>query len=80
MLWPGLHISEASDKHVNNIGDVLSNEQEIQVKILSVDPEQQRISLTLKGLAKTEQETPKQTEPSSGKKKKDRPLRGGLSW
>jgi len=83
-LEPGIdgliHISEASDNHVKNIGDVLSNEQEIQVKILSVDAEKQRIALTLKGLAQTEQETPEQTEPASNKKKKDRPLRGGLTW
>ncbi|MCK4629720.1 MAG: S1 RNA-binding domain-containing protein, partial [Sedimentisphaerales bacterium] len=56
-LEPGidglLHISEASDKHLNNIGDVLSNDQEIQVKILSMDAEQQRIALTLKGLGQT---------------------------
>jgi len=83
-LEPGidglLHISEASDNHVNNIGDVLSNDQEIQVKILSVDAEQQRIALTLKGLGQTEQETPQQTEPIPDKKKKERPLRGGLTW
>ena len=83
-LEPGvdglLHISEASDNHVNKISDVLGNDQEIQVKILSVDAEQQRIALTLKGLGQTEQETPEQIEPTPGKKKKERPLRGGLTW
>ena len=83
-LEPGvdglLHISEASDNHVNKISDVLGNDQEIQVKILSVDAEQQRIALTLKGLGQTEQETPEQIEPTQGKKKKERPLRGGLTW
>ncbi|MCI0335203.1 MAG: S1 RNA-binding domain-containing protein [Planctomycetes bacterium] len=53
-LAPGveglIHISELAHGRVFRVSDVLSAGQEVEVKILSVDAEKQRISLSLKAL------------------------------
>jgi small subunit ribosomal protein S1 len=53
-LTPGveglIHISELGHGRVFRTSDVLSEGQEVEVKVLSVDPEAQRISLSLKAL------------------------------
>jgi small subunit ribosomal protein S1 len=53
-LAPGveglIHVSELSYQRVWRPSDVLGEGQEVEVKILSVDAEQQRISLSLKAL------------------------------
>ena len=51
-LEPGLdglvHISEVAHKRVNNIADELSIGQEVNAKILEIDKERKRISLSIK--------------------------------
>ena len=51
-LEPGVdglvHISKISHDRINNPADVLSVGQDIKAKILSVDEEQKRISLSMK--------------------------------
>jgi small subunit ribosomal protein S1 len=90
-LAPGVeglvHISELSHKRVFRISDVLSEGQEVEVMVLSVDTEQQRISLSLKALetrAAAEKEKPAEeaevaaeTPPEASKKRKT-PLKGGI--
>jgi small subunit ribosomal protein S1 len=53
-LEPGveglIHISELGHGRVFRASDVVSEGQEVEVKILSVDEENQRISLSLKAL------------------------------
>jgi len=53
-LAPGveglIHISELAHGRVFRVSDVLSEGQEVEVKILSVDTEKQRIGLSLKAL------------------------------
>jgi small subunit ribosomal protein S1 len=53
-LEPGveglIHISELGHGRVFRTRDVVSEGQEVEVKVLSVDPESQRISLSLKAL------------------------------
>jgi small subunit ribosomal protein S1 len=53
-LEPGveglIHISEISHGRVFRVGDIVSEGQEVEVKILTVDVEKQRISLSLKAL------------------------------
>lgn len=44
-----LHVSELAYSRVEHPRDVLREGQEIQVKVLAVDPERERISLSLKG-------------------------------
>ncbi|MEB2279818.1 30S ribosomal protein S1 [Lysinibacillus xylanilyticus] len=43
-----VHISQVSHEHVSDVSDVLSEGQEVKVKVLSVDPENERISLSIK--------------------------------
>ena len=58
-LFPGLeglvHISQIAHQHIATPHEVLKEGQEVQVKVLEVHPEQQRISLSIKAL----QEAPK---------------------
>lgn len=43
-----VHISELSHAHVEKVSDVLTEGQEIKVEILSIDPDNERISLSYK--------------------------------
>lgn len=43
-----VHISQVSHEHVSDVNEVLSEGQEVKVKVLSVDPENERISLSIK--------------------------------
>ncbi len=43
-----VHISQLSHQHVENASDVVQEGQEVQVKVLSVDEENERISLSIK--------------------------------
>lgn len=58
-LFPGVeglvHISQIAHQHIATPHEVLKEGQEVQVKVLEVHPEQQRISLSIKVL----QEAPK---------------------
>lgn len=51
-LAPGLeglvHVSQLSNDHVANPSDVVSTGQEVEVKILSVEPDKKRISLSMR--------------------------------
>jgi small subunit ribosomal protein S1 len=94
-LEPGVeglvHISELSHKRVFRVSDVVQEGQQVEVKVLSVDPENQRISLSMRAL-EARPEPPKKPEqeaeaeaatpelPPAAAKKKDRkvPLKGGL--
>ncbi|GMA52516.1 30S ribosomal protein S1 [Alicyclobacillus contaminans] len=61
-LRPGLeglvHVSQISHQHVAKPSDVLEEGQEVQVRILSVEPERKRISLSIKDT----QEPPRRRE------------------
>ncbi len=43
-----VHISQVAHEHVDDINTVLQEGQEVKVKVLSVDPENERISLSIK--------------------------------
>lgn len=45
-----LHISQISDRRVNNVADVLRLGQKVSVKVLEIDHARRRISLSMKGL------------------------------
>jgi small subunit ribosomal protein S1 len=89
-LEPGVeglvHISELSHKRVFRVSDVVSEGQEVETKVLSVDPEAQRMSLSMKALeARAEpqaaaNESAAEEEPTPPKKPAKRavPLKGGL--
>lgn len=44
-----VHVSELAHHRVSSVGNVVSEGQEVDVKVLSIDTDQQRISLSLKG-------------------------------
>jgi len=89
-LEPGIeglvHVSELAHGRVWRTSDVVTEGQEVEVKVLSVDAEQQRISLSMKALMakpeaikKAEPEVPEPEElPPVQPKKRTTPLRGGI--
>lgn len=87
-LGPGveglIHISELSHQHVRNVGQILKEGQPVEVKILTVDPEAQRIALSLKATLPAP-EPAKAAEPEVDEPpremavpKRKGPLKGGL--
>ncbi len=93
-LEPGVeglvHISELDHKKVWRVADVVEEGQEVDVLVQSVDPENQRISLSMKDLMdkpvsasseKEEKEDASMPEPADAakiKKKQKGPLKGGI--
>ena len=53
-LFPGVeglvHISQVAHKHIATPHEVLSEGDEVKVKVLEVNPENQRIALSIKAL------------------------------
>jgi len=85
-LEPGIeglvHISELDHRRVNRVTDVLSVGQEVDVKVLEVNPERQRISLSLKALQEKpaeqkEADSRHEAEAEVIKRKRKGPLKGG---
>jgi len=60
-----LHISEVSSEKIKNLEKILSIGQELDVKIVKIEPEARKIGLSLKGTGKApEQEAkPQETQP-----------------
>jgi small subunit ribosomal protein S1 len=86
-LIPGveglIHISELSDQRVRSVGDVVKEGQSVQARVLEVDEESRRISLSIKQLADVPEYTGgdyTSTTPAAEPKKRKKPLKGGLDW
>ena len=87
-LEPGVeglvHISELSHGRVFRVRDIVSEDQKVEVKVLSIDPEQQRISLSMKALQakpeakKAEAEPEEDAAPAPPLPKPKGELKGGL--
>ncbi len=91
-LEPGVeglvHISELSFKRVHRVSDIVQEGQQVEAKVLSVDPENQRISLSMKALearpepkkpeSESEPEPAAEETPPAKKKPRKVPLQGGL--
>jgi small subunit ribosomal protein S1 len=81
-----IHISELAHGRVFRASDIVSEGQEVEVKVVSVDPEAQRIGLSLKALQlrpdpKKKDEPAEADEPEPSKPppvKRKTPLKGGL--
>jgi len=80
-----VHVSELAHRRVHNVGQVLQEGQEVEVKVLSVDQSAQRISLSLKA-TQANPESSRSTSDSapaeearreSAVRKYQGPLRGG---
>ncbi len=83
-LAPGveglIHISELSDRRVRSCSEVVNVGDEIESRVLGVDQENRRISLSLKQVhapAPTSEATA--PVPTKLKKRRKKPLRGGLT-
>lgn len=86
-LVPGVeglcHISELSDTRVRKPGDVVKIGQQVQAKVLDVDEDGRRISLSIKQVITAPDYTgpvsqvPESPRPAKVRKK---PLKGGLEW
>ncbi len=65
-LEPGvdalLHVSQISREHVEKPSDVFSVGQEIRAKVVDFNPEERKISLSIKALEQDEQEAPAQED------------------
>jgi predicted RNA-binding protein with RPS1 domain len=88
-LAPGieglLHISELSHQRVANVASVLQEGQELLVKVISLDVENQRIGLSLKALetpppveAEPREEPAQSQVPAKPQAPKRPPLKGGI--
>ncbi|HEX7449784.1 MAG TPA: S1 RNA-binding domain-containing protein [Pirellulales bacterium] len=88
-LEPGVeglvHISELSHGRVFRVRDVVEEGQQVEVKVLSIDPENQRISLSMKALAAKPETQKAQAEPEEEEApplppqpNRKTPLKGGI--
>jgi small subunit ribosomal protein S1 len=89
-LEPGVeglvHISELATRHIRSVADVLKEGEPVECRVLAVDPDEQRMSLSIKALApapaakeSAEPEEPEAEEPPPPVvKKRSGPLKGGL--
>ncbi len=92
-LEPGVeglvHISELATRHIRSVADVVREGQEVECRVLAIDPDEQRLSLSIKALApkpaahsdKADEAEPEAEEPAPPPvvKKRTSPLTGGLS-
>jgi len=83
-LEPGLevlvHISELAPQRVRAVADVVKPGQDVRVRILEVDKEKRRISLSIRRAEETVAPAPSAPAPEAAKSKKRPPLRGGLDF
>jgi small subunit ribosomal protein S1 len=83
-LEPGLeglvHISELSDRPVRQTTDVVKTGQQVQVRILEIDAEARRMSLSIKGAIGARTDSGAASTPAASNKKRKTPLRGGLDF
>jgi small subunit ribosomal protein S1 len=89
-LEPGVeglvHVSELATRHVRSVADVVKEGEQVECRVLAVDPDEQRMSLSIKALAakpapatEDEAEEPAAApEPPPANKKRSGPLKGGL--
>ena len=54
-LEPGVeglvHVSELANRHVRSVGDVVREGEPVECRVLSIDPDEQRMSLSIKALS-----------------------------
>nr|MBC8372028.1 S1 RNA-binding domain-containing protein [Planctomycetota bacterium] len=77
-----VHISELSEQRVNRVGEVVRQGQRVQAKVVSVDEEKRRVSLSIKQLATADgyafPAEDGDDQPARPQKKRKTPLKGGL--
>ncbi len=74
-----VHISELGGDFVRAVGDVVREGDPVQAKVLSVDEDARRISLSMKELAAAPDQAPAAgSEAEPPKRRRKKPLKGGL--
>ena len=77
-----IHISELADHRIKSPKDVINEQQEVTVKVLSVDPATRRIGLSLKQAIGDDATQPAREEDASMRKLREKfgdgPLKGGI--
>ncbi|SDK28249.1 30S ribosomal protein S1 [Alkalibacterium thalassium] len=58
-----VHISEMAHKHVETPHEIVAKDEEIEVKVLSVNPQEQRVSLSIKALTENTESAPVKETP-----------------
>jgi small subunit ribosomal protein S1 len=77
-----VHVSEIAHQRVNRVADVLKEGQEVEAKVLEVDPDRKRIALSIKALiAKpVDKSRPAEDKPVEPYQRQHKgPLKGGTS-
>lgn len=87
-LEPGVeglvHVSELATRHIRSVADVVREGQEVECRVLTVDPDAQRMSLSIKALAAkpaaaaADEPAAEPEQPVPPPKKRSAPLKGGL--
>jgi ribosomal protein S1 len=94
-LEPGVeglvHVSELATRHIRSVGDVVKEGESVECRVLAVDPDEQRMSLSIKALAAQAapaagstatddaDEADEPSAPPPPPKKRTTPLKGGVS-
>jgi predicted RNA-binding protein with RPS1 domain len=84
-----VHVSELAHKHVLHVADVVKEGEKVECRVLSVDPDEQRMSLSIKAanplpapaVEETDAESaaePDDEPPPPPRPKSSKPLKGGL--
>jgi small subunit ribosomal protein S1 len=93
-LEPGIeglvHVSELAHRHVRSVGDVVKEGEAVECRVLTVDPDEQRLSLSIKALASApagpaasgadsvDEGPADETPPAAPARRSNVPLKGGL--
>ena len=93
-LEPGIeglvHVSELAHRHVRSVGDVVKEGEAVECRVLTVDPDEQRLSLSIKALASApagpaasgadsvDEGPADETPPAAPPRRTNVPLKGGL--
>jgi ribosomal protein S1 len=64
-----VHVSELSDEHVVDPGEIVELGKEYKFKVISIEPESHRLGLSLKGVKKEKAEKKESAEPKAEAKK-----------
>ena len=82
-----IHISELDTRRVRTAGDVVKVGQEVKVRVLEVDKDARRVSLSLRRANEVPAPPPAAADgegsaaaAAAAKKKNRPPLKGGLDW
>ncbi len=70
-----IHISQVSNRRVEKVEDVLTTGQEVTAKVLDVNPERRRISLSIRALLADQKPAVEEKEEDAREERRERPNR-----